>query len=196
MPRAGGEADKLGNQYEAVWTVDQALSVFLGQAASMTVEAFGEASEGVEFHLEMPDKTLQFHSLKRQKQGGDWSVVDLCKSDASTGRSILGDLFNKRQTYNDAQLQFVSATGANQLRELSERAQTPTTLADFRTAIGSSALLQAAFSKRIIPLCGDDDEFAFRALKALEVILISQRELTRRVEQRIELLFYRKDGSD
>ena len=32
-------------------------------------------------------------------------------------------------------------------------------------------------------------------MKALKVVLTSQRELTRRVEQRIEILFYRKDGS-
>ena len=76
MPRPGGEADKLGNQYEAIWTVDAVLDVFLGKAISITVEAFGEESEGVEFHLETPDKKIQFHSVKRQKQGGDWSVAD------------------------------------------------------------------------------------------------------------------------
>ena len=51
MPRPGGEADKIGNQYEGIWTVDCALDVFVGKAASITVEAFGEISEGVEFHL-------------------------------------------------------------------------------------------------------------------------------------------------
>ena len=195
MPRPGGEADKIGNQYEGIWTVDCALDVFVGKAASITVEAFGEISEGVDFHLAMQDNTLQFHSLKRQKQGGDWSVVDLCKREASTGRSILGDLFNKHLLYNDARLRFVSATGANQLRELSERSQTLTALAEFQLAINGSARLQRAFTERIVPLCDGDEELAFRSLQVLEVTLISQRELTRRVEQRIEQLFYRKDGS-
>jgi len=195
MPRPGGDADKLGNHYEMIWTVDAVLDIFLGKATSITVEAFGGESEGVEFHLETPDKTIQFHSVKRQKQGGDWSLTVLGKPNISTGRSILGDLFDKRRTYNNAQLRFVSATGANQLRELSERAETPTTLAEFRAAISGSRDLQDAFADRIVPLCSGDEEFAFRSLQVLEAVLTSQRELTRRVEQRIEILFYHKDGS-
>lgn len=171
MPRPGGDADKLGNYYEATWTVDAVIDVFLGKATSITVEAFGGESEGVEFHLETPDKKIQFHSVKRQKRGGDWSVVDLCRAHASPGRSILGDLFNKCRAYNNAQLRFVSATGVNQLRELIERAETPTTLDEFRKAISGAQNLQAAFADRMIPLCSGDEEFAFRSLQALEVVL-------------------------
>lgn len=83
MPRPGGEADKLGNQYEAIWTVDAVLDVFLGKAMSITVEAFGEESEGVEFHLETLDKKIQFHSVKRQNTGrrlvGGRPVQSKCK---------------------------------------------------------------------------------------------------------------------
>ena len=108
MPRSAGEADKLGNQYEAIWTVDAVLDVFLGAFKAITVEAFGDESKGVEFHLQTPNNTLQFHSVKRQKQGRDWSIADLCRKNATTGRSILGDLFEKRRTYPDAELRFVS----------------------------------------------------------------------------------------
>src|SRR5262245_50220215 len=125
MPRAGGEADKLGNHFEAVWIVNAVLDVFLGKYQAITVEGLGEQSEGVEFHLDRLDGRLEFHSVKRQKQGGDWSVADLCRKDASTGRSILGDLFAKRATYSNAEIRFVSATGANKLRELAERAEAP-----------------------------------------------------------------------
>ena len=135
MPRSAGEADKLGNQYEAIWTVDAVLDVFLGKFKAITVEAFGDESKGVEFHLQAPSNTLQFHSVKRQKQGRDWSIADLCRKNATTGRSILGDLFEKRRTYPDAELRFVSGTGANELRELCERAETPTNVADFRRII-------------------------------------------------------------
>lgn len=31
MPRSGGESDKLGNLFEAVWTVNCALDVLLGR---------------------------------------------------------------------------------------------------------------------------------------------------------------------
>jgi len=193
MPRAGGEADKLGNQYEAIWTVDAVIDVFKGAFKAITVEAFGDESKGVEFHLEAEDNTLQFHSVKRQKQGSDWSVADLCRKNATTGRSILGDLFEKRRTYPDAELRFVSATGANELRELSERAGTPANVSEFRQAL--SPKLQTEFDQRIVPLCGGDQGFAFAALKSLEVIPRGHKDLLRGVERRIEEFFYRTDGA-
>lgn len=193
MPRAGGEPDKLGNQYEAVWTVDAVVDVFNGKFRAITVEAFGDESQGVEFHLVTPDNKLQFHSVKRQKQGGDWSIADLCRKNGKTGRSILGDLLNKRHKYPDAEMRFVSATGANERRELSERAETPADVSEFRQAI--SPTLQSKFDQRIVPLCGGNEEFALAALKSLEVIPRGHKDLTRTVERRIEELFYCTDGS-
>ena len=32
MPRAGGEADKLGNRYEAIWTVDRLLDLLAAKS--------------------------------------------------------------------------------------------------------------------------------------------------------------------
>lgn len=114
MPRAAGDADKLGNHYEAIWTVDAILDVFFGKAHSITVESLGDGSEGVEFHLEGNETQVEFHSVKRQKQGGDWSIADLCRQDTKTGRSILADLFNKRRAYGNAKLKFISATITSQ----------------------------------------------------------------------------------
>jgi hypothetical protein len=36
MPRSGGESEQLGNQFEAVWTVDAVIDVFLGAFKSIT----------------------------------------------------------------------------------------------------------------------------------------------------------------
>ena len=92
MPRAGGEADKLGNQYESFWTVECLLEVFLGKRRSITVEAFGPESEGVELHMTGPGKSREFHSVKRQTQGArGWSINDLTRQAKRTSRSILGD---------------------------------------------------------------------------------------------------------
>src|SRR5487761_828449 len=193
MPRPAGESDKLGNHFEAVWTVDAVIDVFVGSFESITVEAFGDASRGVEFHLENLDKSLQFHSVKRQKQGSDWSIADLCRAGDAAGRSILGDLFDKLRQFADADIRFVSSTGADELRELSERADTPTTIEAFRRAL--SAKLQREFNQRILSLCGGDEGFAFGALKALEAIPRGHRDLIRTVDRRIDELFYRTDRS-
>lgn len=193
MPRSGGESDKLDNQFEAIWTVDAVIDVFVGARKSITVEAFGDESKGVEFHLQNLDDSLEFHSVKRQKQGGDWSIADICRKDKATGRSILGDLFDKRHEYPKVETRFVSSTGANELRELSERADTPTNIAEFRKAL--SPKLQAKFDQHIVLLCGGDAGAALAALKTFEVILRTHRDLVRTVERRIDEIFYRVDGS-
>jgi hypothetical protein len=195
MPGPGGRADKLGNHYEAIWTVDALLDVFEGQCRSITIEAFGDESVGVEFHLTLPDGRLQFHSLKRQKQGGDWSVADLCRAQDSTGRSILGDLSAKLLLNPNCELYFVSATGANQLRELCERAEAPPTLENFKRSVESSGKLSDAF-RRIVGMCEDSEETAFSFLKALRVRLQDHQGLIKIVERRIDGTLYLKDDTE
>ncbi len=213
MPRSGGEANKIGNHYEAVWTVDKVIDVFKGTFKAITVEPFGDVSLGVEFYLETNDNTWQFHSVKRQKTGGDWSIADLCRKDKKTGRSILGDLFNKRHSRPDAETCFVSSTGANELRELSECAIKASDLSEFQKRLSPklrnefnqhprrqnefNALpkLLKKFNLKIVPICNGDEEFAFSALKSFEVITRVENDLVRTVEQRISDHFYRTDRS-
>lgn len=192
MPRPGGESAKVGDQYEAAWTVDAVLDVFEGRFKSITVEAFGEASVGVEFHLETNSNSLQFHSVKRQKDGPNWSVADLCRSDKSTGRSILGDLLTKRNQWPNAETRFVSSTGANELRDLAERSKTPANVAEF---LGSLKPKRRQEFDRIAAIFDGNAESAFAALKTLEAIPRGHNDLTRSVERRIHGLFNRVDGT-
>ena len=153
MPRPGGEADKLGNYFESVWTVNVVLDVFDGISSAITVEPPGDLSLGVEFYVEGPGGSRQFHSVKRQKHGGDWSIADLCRAYTATGRSVLGDLFGKSTSDSSVNTCFVSSTGANEIRELSERASKADDVPEFRRAL--SAELQAKFDKDmavLIPL--------------------------------------------
>ena len=202
MPRSGGEANKLSNQYEAIWTVDMVIDVFKGAFKAITVEPFGEESLGVEFYLETNDNKRQFHSVKRQKTGRGWSIADLCREDKKTGRSILGDLFNKRYSYPNAETCFVSSTGANELRELSERAKTASDVSEFRQTLLSN--LQKEINQpskllekfnRVVSICGGNEESAFSDLKSLEVVPRGHKDLVRTVEQRISEHFYCTDRS-
>ena len=213
MPRPGGEANKIGNHYEAVWTVDKVIDVFKGAFKAITVEPFGDISLGVEFYLETDDNKRQFHSVKRQKTGGDWSIYKLCCQRKRTGRSILGDLFNKRHSYPNAETRFVSSTGANELRELSDCAKKASDLSEFqkrlspklRNEFNQHPKLQNEFNqlpklldefdRRIVPICNGDKEFAFSTLKSFEVITPVENDLVRTVEQRISEHFYRTDRS-
>ena len=193
MPRPGGEADKLGNHFEAVWTVNVVLDVFDGISSAITVEPPGDLSLGVEFYVEGPGGSRQFHSVKRQKHGGDWSIADLCRAYTATGRSVLGDLFGKSTSDSSVNTCFVSSTGANEIRELSERASKADDVPEFRRAL--SAELQAKFDKDIVPVCANDESRSLAFLQDLEVVLHSHQHLVQSVERRIVSMLYRLDGS-
>ncbi len=192
MPRPGGEADKLGNRYEGLWTVNLLLDLLNGEASEITVEPFGSDATGVELVLALPDGSREFHSLKRQRAHSEWRLADLCRP-SSTGRSILGDLLHKQRSNPTAKAVFVSSTGANELRELAERAGRSDTLRTFDQHLDTSAELSAGFAQHLVPLASGRDA-AFAMLKRLKVVLIDERQLARQVDQRISLMFYRPDG--
>src|SRR5258708_36375161 len=121
MPRPGGESDKLGNRYEGIWTIGRLLELASGQSAYVTVEPINDEI-GIEFIVKHNDSAVEFHSVKRQRAKGEWSIAALSTKDTKTGRSIFTDLFGKLSTNEGARVCFVSSTGANDIRELSERA--------------------------------------------------------------------------
>ena len=192
MPRSGGEAEKLGNHFEAAWTVNSVLDVFQGESSAITVEPLGEESQGVEFYVVSNEGQRQFHTAKRQKTGGDWSIADLCRPHKLTGRSIVGDLFHKSVSDPTTKTRFVSSTGANELRELSDQASKASDPSEFRRSLSPS--LTAKLDKSIRPICANDENLALTFLQNLEVILQSHQHLVRTIERRIDTLFYRHDG--
>ena len=191
MPRPGGEADKIGNDFEAVWTVNAVLDVFQGEFSKLTVEPLGEESHGIEFYMVSNDGLRQFHSVKRQKSGGDWSITNLCRPAGASGRSIIADLFHKSESDPTVTTCFVSSTGANELRELSERARAATDSHEFRRALPAELLIK--FDNKIRPTCKSGAGRSYAFLRNLEVILHSHEHLVRNVERRIDTLFYRHD---
>jgi len=54
MPTQGGDADKAGNRYESLWTVDHLIRILTDEAVSLTLEPLGgDESQGIEFVLEL-----------------------------------------------------------------------------------------------------------------------------------------------
>jgi hypothetical protein len=88
----GGIADKLGNGYEAYWTVWNALRVIQGQAVAIKLEPFDEDADGFEFRLE-ENGIIQWHQCKRRRSG-NWTIHSLAS------RGILADFAKKLQTPN------------------------------------------------------------------------------------------------
>lgn len=196
MPRAGGEADKLGNRYEGIWTIGRLLELAAAKSESLTVEPIGDEAIGIEFVVRHVDGTRECHSAKRQRTRGEWSLAVLTRKDKKTGRSILNDLFARLSTDGKHRCCFVSSTGANDFRELAERAHRRQTLSDFQDDLKSSDPLRQTFEKSVLPITSNDWGVAYEYLRRMQVVLIDEATLTRQVEQQIAYLVYRPDSRE
>ena len=195
MPRSGGDAGKLCNGYEGIWTADNLVDLIAGGAVGMTVEPFGEEAVGIEFWKKLRDATVEYHSVKRQTTGATWTLYNLTQPDKN-GRSILGDLLAKQKAETTNRAVFISATTANELNELSERASRSADAAGFAQQLDTSASLHKKFDEYFEPLCRRLGLDAFSMLRRLRVVGITESELIRQLEFKIRLLFYRPDGVD
>jgi hypothetical protein len=191
MPRAGGEADKFGNRYEAIWTVDSLLDVLTGRALALTVEPLADGL-GIEFIKELPNGR-EYHSLKRQTTSPAWTLSELTASSKS-GRTILGDLFNHTARGASGTVCFVSTTTANDLEELRSMAAASFDLANFKQRLVVQGRLKQQFDAHFVKIGANDTE-RWDFLRRLRVVGITEEELRRRVEQDIRYHLYHPDGT-
>lgn len=192
MPRVGGESDKLGNRYEGIWTVDSLLGVLAGEVRSITVEPLMPAA-GVEFLLRRVDGVKDYHSVKRQTTQPVWSLAKLTELSA-TGRSFLGDLFEKITADTTNHAAFVSSTTAQALEELREIAHASPDVANFEQRLSAQPRLRESVVSYVLPLLGDSHA-VWAVLRRLRVVGITEPELILRVDQRIRFALYRPDGA-
>ena len=115
-PRRGGESDKLGNRYEASWTVHHALFCLSSDDRSLTVEDIDpELNNGVEFSYVELGKT-QVHQLKRSTtNGNEWSVSALAS------QNVFGAA--EAHVAQGREYHFVSSAPCGNLQELADRAR-------------------------------------------------------------------------
>lgn len=123
-PRPGGEADKLGNRYEAAWAVRHALYCIADVARSLTLEDVdSEVGRGAEFTYES-DAATEVHQLKRQNgNSNSWSVKSLAELkvfETAAEHVAAGREFH-----------FVSLVPCRALQELTERSRRSSDLTSF-----------------------------------------------------------------
>lgn len=128
----GGIADKFGNEYEAVWTVRQAMDVLLGKARSLHIEGLHPAFEGFEFAVAHDDH-LSWHQTKINAPNGNWTLPALERE------GVLQAFRQRLEASERDQCIFVSQTPAKDLLDLTEKAQYAAGFEDFTSAIGSEA---------------------------------------------------------
>lgn len=123
-PRPGGEADKLGNKYEAAWAIRHALYCIADDAYSLTLEDVDiDVGKGSEFTYQS-GTSIEVYQLKRQNgTSNSWTVKSLAELkvfDTAAGHVAAGRDFH-----------FVSLVPCRPLQELAERARSSSDLNAF-----------------------------------------------------------------
>lgn len=72
----GGGAAKVGEQYEALWTLYSMLDLLAGTARAMRLEPPGSAGHGFEFFLRRPHGE-EWHQVKHRSGRGKWTLAEL-----------------------------------------------------------------------------------------------------------------------
>jgi hypothetical protein len=131
---SGGRADKVGNEFERLWTVYQLIELGIEKSLSLSIEQRGADEIGVEFWVTRHDGTREAHQCKRENGAkGKWSISDL-KTEGVLEKA-------KYQLERDPKNRFVFVSGdkAPILEDFYERAESSQSSKDFLLSIGDAS---------------------------------------------------------
>lgn len=179
MPVPGGPSDKAGNSYERRWTVFALIDLLSGRATTLRIEVPGDVGVGSEFR-HMVGGVAEWHQAKRQRAAGPWTVNAL----------VTEGVLPPWQTVlrRGERCVFVSSTGADELRELAERARSAQSWAEFDTEFLAAATARTGFERlqRAWPDLAEEGVFA--ALQRITVQTIGEPDLARWIDDRLRPL--------
>ena len=164
----GGVADKLGNDYEAHWTLIEALRVLRGHAEEIRLEAFNEDATGFEFRVTTSGRNV-WHQCKRRRASGSWTMHALATEGvlASFGRK-LADVQNE--------CVFVSSDPAAAFKALIDKARLVGTASDY---VASLSLAHIDAAKQLEVAWGESPEITYDRLRRCRVETVSDYSLLR-----------------
>lgn len=170
-PRPGGEADKLGNKYEAAWAVRHALYCIADGAWSLTLEDVdSEVGRGAEFTYES-DAATEVHQLKRQNgNSNSWSIKSLAELkvfETAADHVAAGREFH-----------FISLVPCRALQELTERSRRSSDLTSF-TQSWLTAELRPVFDQLTASGILGSPQTAWQTLKGMWFSVQDEHEIIR-----------------
>ena len=180
MTLPGGPANKAGNRYERLWTVDQLLRLLDGRADSIRIEAPGV--DKAEFVVYGGD-VREWHQAKRNSPGGHWSVASLAEARVGVVQAMEALLSDR-----DTRFVFVSGSAAPELVGLCEAAMAAETEEEFVSAFLKAGVRRKAFERlRKEWRCETATIIAY--LRRIEMRTVGHRELEDRVALFVRALF-------
>ncbi|MFW5765746.1 MAG: hypothetical protein ACOC07_16410, partial [Coleofasciculus sp.] len=181
MPLPGGAADKIGNRYEARWTIHCMIDVMDEKADSITLEEIGE--DAFEFCLRR-NTGLEYHQVKRQKSGrGRWTIKGLEDKQVQ----FLSNFWHKLRNNPDVSCIFVSTQDADELNELAERARDAGSWTVFEQKFLNKTL-SGHFDNLRKKWFNCSETEAYQALQHIFIETISEKLLVDAVENRLAAL--------
>jgi hypothetical protein len=174
----GGIADKLGNGYEGLWALNQALQVLHGFTDEIRLEPFDEGGAGFEFRVRTGDDDV-WHQCKRRRVSGSWTIRALEVEDVLA--AFARKLPNPRNT-----CVFVSSDGAQALKTLVEKANLVEGLVPFLASLGDG---DAVEFKALRTAWGVDEITAFDWLRRCRVETVSTTSLLDQIDSICRLTF-------
>ncbi|PKA10507.1 hypothetical protein CH372_19035 [Leptospira meyeri] len=122
MAGKAGEADKLGNTYEALWTWNVVIDLLNGKYESIEFEPQSESSTGIEFIVWDSNGIKHYHSTKINSSAS-WKPSKLSKISANNPHAVLHDLFNIYKADPTSKTFFITTVSTDGLVELEKRAK-------------------------------------------------------------------------
>lgn len=114
-PFSGGIAGKLGDRFEAKWTVKKLFEVILGHADALQLEFVDPINSCVEFWISR-NGCKEWYQAKRQNTQGNWTIGRLGKE------GVLAAALSKLTSAPDDEFFFLSTAPATELHHLAQRA--------------------------------------------------------------------------
>lgn len=166
MTLRGGAADKLGNLYEACWTVRYLLYVMDEKYDSIRLEDPSPEGEGFEFSVRK-EYTVEYHQVK---SSDGWTIIRLARNDVLKN-------FSRNLRQHGVHCVFTSPDPARDLRDLAERARNSLNLDEFRERPFFTDQIEKAFRQYRQNVPGLSEQEAYEELRRIWVDNVSHRNL-------------------
>ena len=176
LPR--GPADKLGNRYEAWWTLSEFVRMLGGKTEAIRIEDPG--FEKAEFVVAAGSRR-EFHQAKRSHLTGKWRLATL----QTEG---LVEVIGRQLTGNEDRFVFVSGSDAPELVELCDAARDSESVEEFKRHFLATQRRQQSL-KRLIDAWACDLPTARERLRRIDIRTIGEPELADKVRLGAQLLF-------
>jgi hypothetical protein len=164
----GGVADKLGNGYEAHWTLIEALSVLRGHAEEIRLEAFNEDATGFEFRVTGSGRNV-WHQCKRRRASGTWTMHALVTEGVLAA-------FGRKLADAKSECVFVSSDPAASFKALTDKARLVETASDY---VDSLSLADIDAARQLNEAWGESSAITYDRLRRCRVETVSDYSLLR-----------------